>query len=134
MEEFTFHHVGVAVRDLRAAIPMYRDLLGYELISGPFDDPIQKVSVCFLGRSRGDPVLELVAPLGTDSPILGTLKKGGGIYHICYQVSDIRAAIEHLREKGSFTLSGPVPAVAFDMREIAWVMTDAYLLVELVQA
>lgn len=133
MEEFGFHHFGVAVRDLQQAIPVFGNMFGYQLKSGPFDDPIQNVSVCFLSRGDGDPVLELVAPLGPNSPIDRTLRKGGGIYHICYQVPDIRGAIEHLTELGSFLLSGPVPAVAFGMREIAWLMTEADLLVELVQ-
>ena len=134
MENFVFHHVGNAVRDLSRAIPVYRNLFGYVLVSGPFDDPLLNVSVCFLSRGEGDPAIELVAPLGPNSPIDRTLKKGGGPYHICYQVADINAAIRHLTEQGSFLLSGPVPAVAFEMREIAWVMTEADLLVELVQA
>ena len=79
-------------------------------------------------------MIELVAPLGPNSPIDGTLKKGGGTYHICYLVDDINAAIRHLTEHGSMLLSGPVPAVAFEMREIAWLMTETYLLVELVHA
>jgi len=130
----TFHHAGIAVRDLSQAIPICKRLLGYELISGPFDDPVQNVSVCFLSRGEGDPVMELVAPLGPNSPIDRTLKKGGGIYHVCYQVRDINAAIRHLTDQGSLLLSGPVPAVAFGMREIAWLMTEIGLLVELVQA
>ena len=135
MENFIFHHVGIAVRDLNRAIPAYKRLFGYDVISGPFDDPIQKVSVAFLSRGQGDPVLELVAPLGTDSPIARILKAGGGTYHLCYQVPDIKAAIDHLRENGSFLISGPLPAVAFKMKEIAWMMTDdAHLLVELLQA
>ena len=134
MEEFGFHHVGIAVQDMSKAIPIYKKLLNYELISGPFDDPIQKVSVCFLSRGEGDAVLELVAPLGPNSPIGQTLKKGGGPYHVCYQVKDIHAAIRHLTAQGAFLLSGPVPAVAFEMRDIAWLMTEANLLVELVQA
>jgi methylmalonyl-CoA/ethylmalonyl-CoA epimerase len=135
MERLTFHHVGIAVRDLQEAIPNYKNLFGYEIVSGPFDDPIQNVSVCFLSRGEGDATIELVAPLGPNSPIDVTLKKGGGTYHICYQVDDINAAIRHLIERGSMLLSGPVPAVAFEMREIAWLMTaEAYLLVELLQA
>jgi len=134
MERFAFHHVGVAVRNLAKSIPIYKTLFAYELTSGPFDDPIQNVSVCFLSRGDGDPALELVAPLGPDSPIDRTLKKGGGPYHICYQVQDIHAAIAYLTERGALLLSGPVPAVAFQMREIAWLMTAADLLVELVQA
>jgi methylmalonyl-CoA/ethylmalonyl-CoA epimerase len=133
MDRFTFHHIGIAVRDLQAAIPNYKNLFGYNLVSGPFDDPIQKVSVCFLSRGQGDPALELVAPLGPNSPIDRTLKKGGGTYHICYSVPDIAAAISHLTAQGAFLVSDPVPAVAFEMRPIAWLMTDVNLLVELVQ-
>ena len=134
MERFQFHHLGVAVRDLGQAIPIYKALFGYELMSGPFDDPTQKVSVCFLSRGEGDMAIELVAPLGADSPVDRTLKKGGGAYHVCYEVANMDAAIAHLTGEGSFLLSGPVPAVAFEMRDIAWLMTEASLLVELVQA
>jgi len=134
MEEFAFHHVGVAVPNLQKAIPIFASLFGYKVISGPFDDPVQRVSVCFLSRGEGDPAIELVAPFGSDSPVNRTLEKGGGAYHVCYQVPDIAAAIRHLTGEGCFLLSGPVPAVAFDMREIAWLMTGAKLLVELVQA
>jgi len=48
-------------------------------------------------------------------------------------VADINDAIAYLTEKGSLLLSGPVPAVAFQMRVIDWVMTEIGLLVELLQ-
>jgi methylmalonyl-CoA/ethylmalonyl-CoA epimerase len=134
METFAFHHIGIAVRDLSKAIPSYQVSFQYKPISDVFDDPIQNVSVCFLSRGGGDTVLELVAPLGPNSPIDRILKRGGGTYHVCYQVPDIDAAISHLTEHGSFLISGPVPAVAFEMRKIAWLMTEVDLLVELVQA
>jgi methylmalonyl-CoA/ethylmalonyl-CoA epimerase len=134
MVKFDFHHVGIAVRDLSEAIPIYKTIFGYELVSGPFDDPIQNVSACFLSRGEGDTLLEIVAPLGPNSPIHGTLKRGGGAYHICYRVADIEAGIRHLTDHDSVLLSGPVPAIAFEMRQIAWLMTEAYLLVELLQA
>jgi methylmalonyl-CoA/ethylmalonyl-CoA epimerase len=134
MKNFAFHHLGIVVRDLSTAIPIYKRLLEYELTSGPFDDPVQSVSICFLSRGEGDTVLELVAPLGPNSPVDRFLKKGGGPYHICYEVPDMDAAITHLSEQGSLLLSGPVPAVAFEMRKIAWLMTEVDLLVELLQA
>jgi methylmalonyl-CoA/ethylmalonyl-CoA epimerase len=133
MMKFAFHHVGVAVADLAEAIPVFKASFGYQMTSGPFNDPIQKVSVCFLSRGDGDTVLELVAPFGPNSPIDRTLKKGGGTYHVCYSVRDINAAIEHLTARGAMLLSGPVPAVAFDMRDIAWLMTEVGMLVELMQ-
>jgi methylmalonyl-CoA/ethylmalonyl-CoA epimerase len=134
MEQFEFHHFGVAVRELRQAIAFFGNLFGYELRSGPFEDPIQHVSVCFLGRGHADPAVELVAPLGPQSPVDGKLRKGCGVYHVCYQVPDIHGAIDRLTQDGSLLLSGPVPAVAFEMREIAWLMTKAGLLIELVAA
>jgi hypothetical protein len=78
-------------------------------------------------------MIELVAPLGPSSPIDRILKRGGGAYHICYEARDIGEAIRHLTERGSLLISGPVRAVAFEMREIAWLMTEVELLVELVQ-
>lgn len=134
MNHFKFHHVGVAVKSLQESGENYTKLFGYELVSGPFDDPIQNVSVSFLSRGEGDPVLELVAPLGPDSPVDRFIKKGSGIYHICYEVPDIAAAIEHMTGNGCMLLSHPVPAVAFAMRKIAWLMTETNLLVELLEA
>jgi len=134
MDGFKFHHFGIAVRDLQPAAQIFKDLFAYDTVSGPFDDPIQNVSVCFLSRGGADPLIELVAPLGQESPINRTLEKRGGPYHVCYEVPDIHVAIAHLTGQGSFLLSGPVPAAAFQMKEIAWLMTAAKLLVELVQS
>jgi methylmalonyl-CoA/ethylmalonyl-CoA epimerase len=134
MKKFTLHHVGVAVRNLSAAIASYKTLFDYELISGPFDDPIQNVSVCFLSRGKGDTVIELVAPLGPTSPISLILKKGGGPYHLCYEVPNMNSAIDYLTDQGSKLLSRPLPPINFQTKEVAWLMTEAGLLVELLQA
>jgi methylmalonyl-CoA/ethylmalonyl-CoA epimerase len=134
MNDLEYHHVGIAVANLVEAANRFKALLGYEIVSGPFDDPIQKVSVCFLSRGSGDPWLELVAPLGEKSPIDRLLARGGGAYHVCYQARDINAAISHLVSEGSYLISGPTPAVAFDLRPIAWLRTSPGLIVELVQA
>jgi methylmalonyl-CoA/ethylmalonyl-CoA epimerase len=131
---FTFHHLGVAVKSIAKAIPVYQELFGYELLSGPFDDPIQRVSVCFLGRrTAGEIVIELVAPLGTDTPIDRVLAKGVGAYHTCYEVEDLDRSIETLRSKKCLIVSEPVPAVAFANRRIAWLFTPTNQLVELVE-
>jgi methylmalonyl-CoA/ethylmalonyl-CoA epimerase len=134
MNGFVFHHVGVAVKDMQAAIASYKTLFGYTLVSGPFEDPIQRVAVAFLNRGGADTTIELVSPSQLDSPIRTILKRGAGTYHVCYEVPDLNASIEHLTSYGSFMISGPVPAVAFGMRNIAWLMTETDLLVELLQA
>ena len=131
---FAFHHLGVAVKSIAKAIPIYKDLFGYELISGPFDDPLQRVCVCFLGRpAAGEVVIELIAPLGNDTPIDLVIAKGGGAYHTCYEVENLDAAVETLRSKKCLLVAVPVPAVAFANRRIAWLFTPTNQLVELVE-
>jgi methylmalonyl-CoA/ethylmalonyl-CoA epimerase len=130
-----FHHLGIAVAALPPAIPVYEDLFGYRLLRGPFEDPIQRVAVCFLAQSTQDPFcVELVAPLGDDSPIAGVLKKGGGAYHTCYECADLDAALARMKSKRCLVISEPVPAVAFGGRRIAWLYTPTRQLVELLEA
>ncbi|MCI0391806.1 MAG: VOC family protein [Acidobacteria bacterium] len=139
MISLVFDHLGIAVADLDKALESYREIFGYELLRGPYDDPIQQVRVCFigLGGARRHPIpelaLELVAPLGAQSPVKTILDKGGGAYHACYRVSDIEQALSDLRAKGCFIVSRPVPAVAFGGARIAWLYTPSRQLLELVE-
>jgi methylmalonyl-CoA/ethylmalonyl-CoA epimerase len=125
-------HLGVAVASLEKALPVYRNVLGYRLVSGPFDDPIQRVSVCFIRRDiPGDITIELIAPLGDESPIHRTLMKGGSsAYHSCYEVENLDQALEHLSAQGCVIVSKPVPAVAFGNRRIAWLYLPTRQLIE----
>ena len=132
MTEFRFAHVGVAVENLERSLADYRDLFGYSLLSGPFEDPIQKVRVCFIG-GPGKPQLELIAPLTEDSPIRRLLASGGGAYHICYEVDHVETALAFVRSKRCLVISGPVPAVAFAGRTIGWFYTPSRQLVEVVE-
>lgn len=133
---FKLRHVGVAVPSLGPTTEMLSSLFGYRVISGPFDDPIQKVSVNFLTQSDQDIAeIELIAPLTDDSPIKSTLAKGGGAaYHLCFETSDIDKAIEHAKKNGCILLGQPVPATAFGGRRIAWIYTSSRQLFELVEA
>lgn len=133
---FKLRHVGVAVPSLGPATETLSTLFGYRVISGPFDDPIQKVSVNFLTQSDSDLAeIELIAPLGQDSPITAMLaKSGGGAYHLCFETSDIEQALVHAKNNGCIVISGPVPAVAFNGRRIAWIYTKSRQVFELVEA
>jgi methylmalonyl-CoA/ethylmalonyl-CoA epimerase len=124
----------VAVPKLDEACATYTTILGYELRSGPFDDPIQRVSVCFLGTDNpADAVIELVAPLTDDSPIGGVLKRGGGAYHMCFETPRLDERLEELIAKGCLLVSRPAPAVAFGGRRIAWIYTPTRQLIELLE-
>jgi len=61
-------------------------------------------------------------------------KSGGGAYHLCFETSDIEQALVHAKNNGCIVISGPVPAVAFNGRRIAWIYTKSRQLFELVEA
>ena len=134
--DFKLLHVGVAVPSLGPAVEALTDLFGYKVVSGPYDDPIQKVTVLFLAKTARDVAeIELIAPLGEDSPIQSMLaKSGGGAYHLCFETNDIDGALEHAKRNGCIVVSAPVPAVAFEGRRIAWIYTRSRQLFELVEA
>ena len=133
---FKLLHVGVAVPSLGPTTELLSALFGYKVVSGPFDDPIQKVSVNFLTTSNDNIAeIELIAPLSEDSPITSTLAKGGNSsYHLCFETSDIDKALIHAKANGCIVVSPPVPAVAFDGRRIAWIYTRSRQLFELVES
>lgn len=127
------HHVGMAVSSIAEHAEHYRRALGISLTSEIIDDELQKVRVAF--AQVGDGVfIEFVEPLSDDSPISNLLKRGGGLYHSCYVVPDIEAAIEQVRQAGGVIVSGPMPARAFDNRRIAFVYTPGRSLVEFLEA
>jgi methylmalonyl-CoA/ethylmalonyl-CoA epimerase len=133
---FKLRHVGVAVPTLGPTTELLSTLFGYKVVSGPFDDPIQKVSVNFLATSKDEVAeIELIAPLSEESPITSMLAKGGGAaYHLCFETTDIDQALVHAKNNGCIIVSPPVPAVAFDGRRIAWIYTRSRQLFELVEA
>ena len=83
------NHVAIAVRDIATASRMYRDTLGAE-VSIPEPLPEHGVTVVFI--SLPNTKIELLEPLGSDSPVAKFLEKNpdGGMHHVCYEVDDIR--------------------------------------------
>jgi methylmalonyl-CoA/ethylmalonyl-CoA epimerase len=119
---------------MEEALSVYQEVFGYKVLSGPFDDPIQRASVCFVGTGiPSDMIIEVVASLGDDSPVSKILAKGVGVYHVCYEVDDIDQALANVRAKGCIIINKPVPAVAFEGRRIAWFYTPTRQLVEVVE-
>ena len=101
------NHVGVATPSIEASIKLYRDLLGATRIHDPFDLPAQGVRVCFVDTPNSQ--IELIEPLGADSPIHGFLAKNplGGQHHVCFEVPDIHAAKAEMEAKGARVLGEP---------------------------
>ena len=91
------HHVGIAVRDLDAAIARYRAL---GLRAGPPEDVASAgVRVVFL--ESGGALVELVTPLHGDTALGRFLeKRGEGLHHIAFEVEDAGAALEGAKAQG----------------------------------
>jgi methylmalonyl-CoA/ethylmalonyl-CoA epimerase len=104
------NHVAIAVPDLAAAIALYRDTLGAR-VSAPLDQPEHRVTVVFVELPNTK--IELLHPLGTNSPIANFLERNasGGIHHICYEVDDILAARDRLKANGARVLGDGEPRI-----------------------
>tara|TARA_R110002072_G_C7802286_1_gene521768 strand:- start:125 stop:529 length:405 start_codon:yes stop_codon:yes gene_type:complete len=104
------NHVAIAVPDLEAAAAQYRNTLGAD-VGAPQDEPDHGVTVVFI--TLPNTKIELLYPLGEDSPIRGFLDKNpaGGIHHICYEVTDILAARDTLKATGARVLGTGEPKI-----------------------
>jgi methylmalonyl-CoA/ethylmalonyl-CoA epimerase len=104
------NHVAIAVPDLAAASATYRDTLG-AVVSAPQPLPEHGVTVVFVELPNTK--IELLEPLGTDSPIAKFLEKNaqGGMHHICYEVEDIIAARDQLQASGARVLGDGEPKI-----------------------
>jgi len=102
------NHVAVVVPDLAAAASRYQDALGAQ-VSAPLALPAHGVTVVFVELPNSK--IELLEPLGADSPVRGFLEKNpsGGMHHVCYEVDDIIAARDKLREAGARVLGDGEP-------------------------
>ena len=126
------HHFGIAVHNIAASAQQYHRALGIAVDGKIIEDEIQKVRVAFAPTGNGT-FLEFVEPITDDSPVCGVLKRGGGLYHVCYIVPDLMAAINRVEQAGGRCISGPVPASAFAGRQIAWVYTPDRSLIEFLE-
>lgn len=92
------HHVGIAVRDLDAAIAFYATTFGVEFTyrHTAADQGVEEA----MGRV-GESWIQLLRPLGPDTPVGRYIeRRGEGVHHIGYAVPDVSAALEQLRAQG----------------------------------
>ena len=104
------NHVAIAVRDAEKAAKIYGAAFNAG-ISAAVPLPEHGVTTVFV--TLPNTKIELIAPLGESSPIANFLARNpdGGIHHVCYEVSDIRAARDRLREGGARVLGDGEPKI-----------------------
>jgi methylmalonyl-CoA/ethylmalonyl-CoA epimerase len=129
------NHVAIAVPDLPAATAIYRDMLGVE-VSDPLAMPEHGVTTVFVTLPNTQ--IELLHPLGENSPIAGFLAKNpaGGIHHLCYEVSDILIVRDHLVKSGARVLGDGQPRLGAHGKPVLFLHPKDFCgtLIELEQA
>lgn len=129
------NHVAIAVRDLAAAAAAYRDRLGAE-ISAPLPLPDHGVTTVFV--TLPNTKIELIAPLGENSPIARFLERNadGGIHHLCFEVDDIHAARAQLQQQGARVLGDGKPRIGAHGKPVLFLHPKDFCgtLIELEQA
>ncbi|MEM7043991.1 MAG: methylmalonyl-CoA epimerase [Pseudomonadota bacterium] len=129
------NHVAIAVPDLEQATAQYRDTLGAS-VSEAVDQVEHGVTTVFIELPNTK--IELLHPLGDDSPIHGFLEKNqsGGIHHLCYEVDDIIAARDRLTAGGARVLGDGEPKIGAHGKPVLFLHPKDFsgTLVELEQA
>ena len=94
------NHVGVATPSIEHSVALYIEHMGATMVHDAFDLPAQGVRVCFVDAPNAQ--IELIEPLGADSPIVKFLEKNpmGGQHHLCFEVADIAEARAWYEGKG----------------------------------
>lgn len=129
------NHVAIAVPDLKKAAQVYAKTLGAK-VSAPVDQPAHGVTVIFVELANTK--IELLHPLGANSPIAGFLERNssGGIHHVCYEVDDIIAARDRLVAEGARILGDGQPKIGAHEKPVLFLHPKDFCgtLIELEQA
>ena len=125
-------HIGVAVEDLDAALALYADVLGMPVVHR---ETVAEQGVEAILLDVGENHVELLAPLGPDTPVGKFLaKKGPGLHHVAYAVSDIEATLAELARNG-VELIDETPRIGLFGLRVAFIHPESAdgVLVELVE-
>jgi methylmalonyl-CoA epimerase len=128
------HHVAYVTRSVEKKAAELAKLFGLRTAGSVVVDPLQGVRIQFMALGDGG-LLELLEPYGEKSPVQRHLDKGGGLYHLCFEVDDLDGTLQRLRDTGdAVVVRDPVQAPAIDNRRVAFVVTTSRDLVEFVEA
>jgi methylmalonyl-CoA/ethylmalonyl-CoA epimerase len=129
------NHVAIATPDIDKAIGIYRDMLGAR-VSAPVAQPAHGVTTVFVELPGSK--IELLAPLGDNSPIANFLSRnpGGGVHHLCFEVDDIIAARDRLLAQGARLAGAPEPKTGAHGKPVLFLHPKDFVgtLIELEQA
>ena len=129
--DWQVHHIGVVVADLEAAKAGYEAIFGLKVVQ-VFDVDAFAARVAFIPLKNT--YLELVQPLRPDDGLGKFLQRGGGMHHICYEVTDIEAVWKRLKQCNIRSVTGePRPTPCFEKVLFLHPKDTGNVLIELVE-
>jgi methylmalonyl-CoA/ethylmalonyl-CoA epimerase len=127
------HHIAYVCENVEQKAEEFCRLLGYKVESSALIDENQNVRILFLVHKDGSR-LELLEPYGPKSPVRKFLEKGGGLYHLCFEVDDLEDALRRITSNNqAYIVKQPTAAPAIEARRVAFVVTAGNDLIEFVE-
>lgn len=127
----TIHHVGYLVKKLERARKAFEGL-GYAVEQETVRDEYRKIDILFLIKDGYR--VELVAPYDSTSVVAGLLPRiGNSPYHFCYEVDNLDAEVERLRDERYVVSADPAPAPACGGRRVVFLIHPFMGMIELLE-
>ena len=112
------HHIGIVVENIQTSLGELGKYLEFEETTIPMLVKSQKVNVCFLKSSNV--YVELIEPIGNDSPVKKISELGGGFHHLCFEVDDIFEETKKIEKNGARVIVEPTEG--FEGRLISFIL------------
>ncbi len=125
-------HIGIVAKSLEKGIEHWEQIFGYRQMTEIVINTRQRVRVVFLCK-EDSPLIKLIEPTDSDSPIFQAARKGGGLHHLCFKCEDMSDELARMKESGLRVLADAQPGEAFENEDIAFVWAKQGLNIELIE-
>lgn len=125
------NHIGYAVKDIQKGIGLF-EALGFEKSGDNLEDLSRRVSLQLM--KNNNLIIELVAPIGKESPLYSFIERSGSApYHFCFETDDIEKEVARLRKQKYTLIESIKPAQLFGMNKVAFLFNPYIGLIELIE-
>lgn len=127
------HHFGFLTKNIAEAIKKH-EILGFRKKSS-FDDKSRGILITFMQHPSTKVLLEIISPNSDHSVVENLIPKfENNLYHTCYEVEDMNDYIKYLSTNGFILIDNPKPAIAFNNRKVAFLMSKFTGIIEILES
>lgn len=124
-------HLGIVVKSIEKGMKYWEEAFGYKQLTEIVINTRQKVKVVFLMKENSL-LIKLIEPTDETSPVYKIARKGGGLHHLTFKCEKIQDEITRLKNLGFRIVTNPEPGEAFENNQIAFLLGDQALNIELI--